>query len=51
MLGNFSGDELDLELPDAAAWADAELVIGNYDGVGDVTRLRPWEGRVHRRSV
>ena len=51
VLGNFSGDELDLELPDGAAWADAELVIGNYDDVGKVAELRPWEGRVHRRSA
>jgi oligo-1,6-glucosidase len=51
VLGNFSGETLRLDLPDAEGWADAELVIGNYDDVREVAELRPWEGRVHRRSV
>ena len=51
MLGNFSGETLRLDLPEAEGWADTEVVIGNYDEVGEVAELRPWEGRVHRRSV
>jgi oligo-1,6-glucosidase len=41
VLGNFSGDEVPVDLP---GWAGAELVIGEP---GDA--LRPWEGRVYRR--
>jgi oligo-1,6-glucosidase len=51
VLGNFSGETLHLDLPDGEAWAGAEVVIGNYDAVDDVAELRPWEGRVHRRSA
>jgi len=51
VLGNFSGETLRLDLPDGEAWAGAEVLIGNYDAVDDVAELRPWEGRVHRRSV
>jgi oligo-1,6-glucosidase len=51
VLGNFSGETLRLDLPDGEAWAGAEVVIGNYDAVDDVAELRPWEGRVHRRSA
>jgi oligo-1,6-glucosidase len=41
VLGNFSGDDVPLEL---SGWEDAELVIGEPGG-----GLRPWEGRVYRR--
>ena len=41
VLGNFSGDEVAVDLPD---WENAELVIGEGGGA-----LRPWEGRVYRR--
>ena len=41
VLGNFSGDEVPVDLP---GWGDAEVVIG---AAGD--GLRPWESRVYRR--
>jgi hypothetical protein len=40
------------DLPDAAAWARAEVLIGNCpesEAATDVLRLEPWEARVHRR--
>jgi oligo-1,6-glucosidase len=52
VLGNFSGDELPVDLPDAAEWAREELLIGNYpprDGESGIT-LRPWETRVYKRG-
>ena len=52
VLGNFGGATQHPDVPDAAAWASSELLIGNY---GDVPAtdlaLRPWEARVHRRRV
>jgi len=50
VLGNFSGEIAPVELPDAGAWADAELLVGNYPAPEppDLT-LRPWEARVLRR--
>jgi oligo-1,6-glucosidase len=49
VLVNVSGESQVVELPDAAAWAGAELVLGNLDGdpAADAP-LRPWEARVHR---
>ncbi len=52
VLGNFSGDEAQVELPDAAEWARGELLIGNYpppDAEDGIT-LRPWETRVYKRG-
>ncbi len=52
VLGNFSGDEVDVNLDDADAWASEELLIGNYplrDGENGII-LRPWETRVYRRG-
>jgi oligo-1,6-glucosidase len=52
VLGNFSGDDAPVNLPDAADWAASELLIGNYpapeDSEGIV--LQPWETRVYRRG-
>jgi oligo-1,6-glucosidase len=51
VLGNFSGVAVPLtDLPDATAWAGAQLLIGNYPADGELV-LRPWETRVYRRSV
>jgi oligo-1,6-glucosidase len=38
VLGNFSTDEVQVELPDVADWAAAELLLGNY-GAAD---RKPW---------
>jgi oligo-1,6-glucosidase len=53
VLGNFSSSDVPVELPDAAAWASSELLLGNYptpdaDAIGIV--LRPWETRVYRQE-
>ena len=52
VLGNFSSDEVSAKLPDAAEWAQEELLLGNYpprEGETGIT-LRPWETRVYRRG-
>jgi hypothetical protein len=49
-------------VPDEAAWASADLVLGNYpvsarggpndaETVSGELVLRPWEARVYRRSA
>ena len=37
------------ELPDADAWADAELVLTNAEPEPSALELGPWEARVYRR--
>ncbi|MEX5256499.1 DUF3459 domain-containing protein, partial [Kocuria arenosa] len=50
VLCNVSGEEGGVDLPDAAAWAGTEVLLGNLSGgPADVTVLAPWEARVHRR--
>jgi oligo-1,6-glucosidase len=52
VLGNFSGDEVPVDLPEAAEWAREELLIGNEpprDDESGIT-LRPWETRVYKRG-
>ena len=52
VLGNVSGDGVVVPLPDAADWAAAEPVLGNYPtSEPEPLRLRPWEARVLRRRV
>ena len=47
VLGNFTGDTVPVELPDAGG----ELVLGNYADAGEELVLRPWEARVLRRAA
>jgi oligo-1,6-glucosidase len=47
VLGNFSGDRVVPEIPDAASWS--EIVIG--EPPAEALALEPWEGRVHRRRA
>ncbi|MFZ5870087.1 MAG: glycoside hydrolase family 13 protein [Actinomycetota bacterium] len=49
VVANFSGEDVDAPVPDAAGWAASELVLGNYPDVAGDLRLRPWEARVYRR--
>jgi oligo-1,6-glucosidase len=49
VLGNFSGGSVPVELPDAAQWVRAELLVGNYPTLDPGLTLRPWETRVYRR--
>jgi oligo-1,6-glucosidase len=53
VLGNFTGETVAVDLPQLAAWSDAELLIDNLDVPDAATRepdrLRPWEARVLRR--
>jgi oligo-1,6-glucosidase len=58
VLGNFTGTDAAVALPDAPEWAAAELVLGNYPYVSHPTSLhptslllRPWECRVYRRAA
>jgi oligo-1,6-glucosidase len=52
VLGNFSGELVTVEVPDAAGWLDAELLLANVpapDALQTQLTLQPWEARVHRR--
>jgi len=60
VLGNFSGDTVIADVPDAAIWTGTEVLLGNYEGVEDAVGvedaegallLRPWEARIHSRIV
>jgi oligo-1,6-glucosidase len=52
VLGNFSSAPAEVDLPGAAAWSEAELVLGNLPHAElDPTVLRPWEARVLRRRT
>jgi oligo-1,6-glucosidase len=53
VLGNFSGDTVPADVPDAAAWARAELLVSNAPAPdpGAPLGLGPWEGRVYKRRV
>lgn len=54
VLGNFSAERVPAPVPEAAAWARCEVLIGQGD---DDARedapivLNPWEGRVYRRAT
>jgi oligo-1,6-glucosidase len=53
VLGNFSGDAVGVEIPEASRWIDSELVIGNVPepaALREQLTLQPWEARVHRRG-
>ena len=47
VLGNFTGDSVPVELPEAGG----ELVLGNYADAGEERVLRPWEARILRRTA
>jgi oligo-1,6-glucosidase len=54
VLGNFSSDNVPVNLPDASTWAATELLLGNYNDVDTGSSgivLRPWEARVYRREM
>ncbi len=54
VLANFSAEPVPAELPDAAGWDGAELVLGNLadpPGRPGSDPLRPWEARILRRRV
>ncbi len=51
---NVSSEDADLDLPGAAEWQGAEWVLRTpvaATGVGDDSRLLPWEARVLRRNA
>jgi oligo-1,6-glucosidase len=53
VLANFSDDTVTVDLPDAQAWALADLVLSNYPGEAGRAAmpgtLRAWEARVNQR--
>lgn len=64
VVANVSGDDVEVQLPDAARWQHAELVLDNINGTGlgdqhvvppaqpaDVVRLQPWEAQVWRSTI
>ncbi len=50
--GQLAGTDALAALPDAAYWAAAQLLLGNYPDVPEAASLllRPWECRVYRRG-
>jgi oligo-1,6-glucosidase len=53
VLANFSGQRVTVEIPDAARWEDAELLLANVPEPGALRAqlaLQPWEARVHRSA-
>jgi len=53
VLANVSSDPVRVDLPGAAEWAGAQVLVPNYPAPGegeDPWQLRPWEARVLRRS-
>ncbi|MGH3467457.1 MAG: DUF3459 domain-containing protein, partial [Thermocrispum sp.] len=46
---NVSGDPAAPDVPDAAGWAQAELVLANLPAPEPGLTLAPWEARVYRR--
>ena len=53
VVANFSGQVATAPVPDEAAWAGSELLLGNCGEPGsrDELILRPWEARIHRRGA
>jgi oligo-1,6-glucosidase len=52
VLGNFSGGSVTVDIPDAAGWLGAELVLTNIpaaDALQVQLTLGPWESRTYRR--
>jgi oligo-1,6-glucosidase len=50
VLANFSGARREADVPDAAGWAGAELLLGNVADPARELILEPWEARVYRRQ-
>jgi oligo-1,6-glucosidase len=50
VVANFSGERQEAAVPDATAWAGAELVLGNVADAAHDLVLEPWEARVYRRG-
>jgi oligo-1,6-glucosidase len=53
VLGNFSAESVTADVPAAAEWAAARLLIANYPPYDDAPALvlRPWEARGYRRRL
>jgi oligo-1,6-glucosidase len=50
VLANFSGARREADVPDAAGWTGAELLLGNVADPARELILEPWEARVYRRQ-
>ena len=51
VIGNFSGDDVEVPLENASDWITRDILIGNYpvtDSGSDLV-LKPWEARVYHR--
>jgi oligo-1,6-glucosidase len=51
VIGNFTGDTVQAEIPDAASWSGAELVLSNLPAPATELTLAPWQAVIYRRTV
>jgi oligo-1,6-glucosidase len=55
VLANLDSADRTVELDDITGWRGADVISSNYADVEDIEygpiRLRPWEARIHRRTV
>jgi oligo-1,6-glucosidase len=51
VIGNFTGDTVQAEIPDAASWSGAELVLSNLPAPATELALAPWQAVIYRRTV
>jgi oligo-1,6-glucosidase len=51
VIGNFSAETIRPDLPDAAAWAAAELVLSNAAAPPADLTVGPWQAVVYRRTA
>jgi oligo-1,6-glucosidase len=51
VVANVSGEPARADVPDADAWASAELLLSNAGPASADLALEPWEVRVHRREL
>ncbi|HEY0533751.1 MAG TPA: alpha-glucosidase [Actinoplanes sp.] len=51
VIGNFTGDTVQAEIPDAVSWSGAELVLSNLPEPATELSLAPWQAVIYRRTV
>jgi oligo-1,6-glucosidase len=51
VIGNFTGDTVQAEIPDAASWSGAELLLSNLPAPATGLTLAPWQAVIYRRTL
>jgi oligo-1,6-glucosidase len=51
VIGNFTGETVRADVPDAAAWSSAELLLTNLATAPQGFELGPWQAVVYRRTL